>query len=45
MLDVRLDHGPQRVVLQVRQLRDDERLRVERTGVRGPGPGVRNTAT
>ena len=30
VLDVRVDHGPQRVVLQVRQLRDDERLRVAR---------------
>ena len=28
VLDVRVDHGPQRVVLQVRELRDDERLRV-----------------
>ena len=28
MLDVRLDHGPQRQLLQVRQLRHDERLRV-----------------
>jgi hypothetical protein len=28
MLDVRVDHGAQRLVLQVRQLRDDKRLRV-----------------
>jgi hypothetical protein len=28
VLDVRVDHGAQRVVLQVRELRHDERLRV-----------------
>jgi hypothetical protein len=34
--DVRLDHGAQRVLLQVQQLRHDERVRVG-TKVRGPG--------
>jgi hypothetical protein len=28
VLDLRLDHDPQRQLLQVRKLRDDERLRV-----------------
>ena len=28
MLDLRLDHDPQRQLLQVRELRDDERLRL-----------------
>jgi len=28
VLDVRVDHGAQRLVLQVRELRDDERLRL-----------------
>jgi hypothetical protein len=31
VLDVRVDHGAQRVVLQVRELRHDERLRVNRS--------------
>ena len=30
MLDVRLDHGAQRLVLQVRELRHHERVRVNR---------------
>ncbi len=34
VLDLRLDHGPQRRVLQVRQLRHDERLRLGRAIVR-----------
>jgi hypothetical protein len=35
VLDVRLDHGPQRLVLQVRKLRHDERLRVDRRPLSG----------
>jgi PIN domain nuclease of toxin-antitoxin system len=35
VLDLRVDHGPQRSVLQVHELRHDERLRVSA----GTGPG------
>ena len=38
VLDVRLDHGPQRVVLQVRQLRNDERMCL----IRDQGSGIRD---
>ena len=39
VLDVRLDHDPQRRLLQVRQLRQHERLRV---GIRASGFGIRD---
>ncbi len=37
MLDVRVDHGPQRVVLQVRQLRDNVRLCLTLSDTAGTG--------
>ena len=41
MQHVRVDHDPQRQLLQVRELRDDQRLRLKKTqGLRNQAQGL-----